>query len=156
MAQGTHEALRAHPRGGLCKGAQTAHPQARERGQTEVTEWGGGYREVGDPTAVGVKIACQDHDPRGREEEVGVHPVKDLLEDVEVSVGREVHVGVAMGHPCHGEVRGDRAPCGMGDVAGDEQVMVPIKQGGAPAGDLCRGLDGVVGCTASRIRGPDS
>ena len=29
MVHGTHEALRAHPRGGLCKGAQEAHPQAR-------------------------------------------------------------------------------------------------------------------------------
>ena len=26
MVQGTHEALRAHPHGGLCKGAQAAHP----------------------------------------------------------------------------------------------------------------------------------
>ena len=29
-------------------------------------------------------------------------------------------------------------------MARDEQVMGPIKHGGAPAGDLCRGLDGVV------------
>ena len=99
---------------------------------------------MGDPTVVGVQIACEDHDPRGREEEVGVHPVMDLLEDVEVSVGQEVHVGVAVGHACHGEVRDDRAPCGMGAVASDEQVMGPKKQGGAPAGDLCRGLYGVV------------
>ena len=31
MVEGTHEALRAHPRWGLCKGAQTAHPQCHER-----------------------------------------------------------------------------------------------------------------------------
>ena len=96
MVQGAHEALRAHPHGGLCKGAQAAHPQARERGQDEVTERGGGYRELGDPTAIGVWMGREDHNPRGREEEVGVHLVKDLLEDVEVSVGREVHVGVAV------------------------------------------------------------
>ena len=32
MVQGTHEALLAHPRGGLCKGAQATQPQARKRG----------------------------------------------------------------------------------------------------------------------------
>ena len=26
VVQGTHEALRAHPRGGLCKGVQAAQP----------------------------------------------------------------------------------------------------------------------------------
>ena len=34
MVQGTHEAWRAHPSGGLCKGAQAAHPQAVSVGRT--------------------------------------------------------------------------------------------------------------------------
>ena len=38
VVKGTCEALRAHPRGDLSKGAQTAHPEGRERAWDEVAE----------------------------------------------------------------------------------------------------------------------
>ena len=71
-----------------------------------------------DPTAVGVQVPCQDNDPGRGEEEVGVYPVQDLLEGVKVPIGREIHVGVAVGHARHGEVRDEGASRGVGGVAG--------------------------------------
>ena len=64
---------------------------------------------MGDATAVGVQVTRQDNGPGRREEEVGVHPVQDLLEGVEVPVGCEIHVGVVVGHARHCEVRDERA-----------------------------------------------
>ena len=109
-----------------------------------MTERGGCHREVGDPTAVGVQITCHDYDPRGREEEAGVHPVKNFLEDVELAIGGEVHVGVVVGHARNGEVRNERMPRRVGAVAGDVQVRGSIKQGGTSTSNFRPRLDGVV------------
>ena len=54
--------------------------------------------------AVGVQVPCQDNHPGRGEEEVWVHPIQDFVEGVEVPVGRELHVGVVVGHARHGEV----------------------------------------------------
>ena len=144
MVKGTCEALRAHPRGGLSKGVQTAHPEARERGEDEVTEGGGRDREVRDPAAIGVQVPCQDnHSSRG-EEEVWVYPIQDFLEGVEVPVGGEIHVGVAVGHARHGEVS-DKGPSRwVGAVASHGQVRGPVEEGGTSPSHPRRGLDGVV------------
>ena len=62
--------------------------------------------------AVGVKVLGQENNPGRGEEEVWVHPIQDVLEGVEVPVGREKHVGVAVGHARHGEVRTRARPEG--------------------------------------------
>ena len=130
MVKGTCETLRAHPRGGLSKGVQTAHPEARERGEDEVTEGGGGDREVRDPAAIGVQVPCQDnHSSRG-EEEVRVYPIQDFLDGVEVPVGGDIHVGVAVGHARHGEVCDEGPSRRVGAVAGHGQVRGPVEEGG--------------------------
>ena len=46
---------------------------------------------------VGVQVPYQDNHPGRGKEEVWVHPIQDVLDGVEVPVGREVHVGVALG-----------------------------------------------------------
>ena len=144
MVQGTGETLRAHPRGGLRKGAQTAHPKDRERGEDEVTEGGRGDRKVRDPAAVGVQVPRQDnHSSRG-EEEVRVYPIQDFLEGVEVPVGGEIHVGVAVGHASHGEVCDEGSSRRVGAVAGHDQVRGPIEESGTSPSHSCWCLDGVV------------
>ena len=65
-----------------------------------------------DPTAVGGQVLCQDNEPSRGEEEVGVYPIQDLLEGVKVPIGREIHVGVAVGHARHSKVRDDGRPEG--------------------------------------------
>ena len=39
---------------------------------------------------------------------MGVHLVKNFLEDFEVAVGGEIHVGVVVGHACNSQVRNER------------------------------------------------
>ena len=80
-----------------------------------------------DPTAVGVQVPRQDNDPGRGEEEVGVYPVQDLLEGVKVPIGREIHVGVSVGHARHGEVRDEGASRGVGAVTGYSQVWGPVE-----------------------------
>ena len=144
MVKGTCETLRAHPRGGLCKGAQTAHPEARERGEDEVTEEGRGDREVRGPAAIGVQVPCQDNHPSRGEEEVRVYPIQDFLEGVEVPVGGEIHVGVAVGHTRHGEVCDEGPSRRVGAVAGHGQVRGPVEEGGTSPSHSRWCLDGVV------------
>ena len=59
---------------------------------------------------IGVQVPCQDKNPGRGEEEVWVHPIEDFLEGVGVPVGREIHVGVAVGHARHGEVSAQGSP----------------------------------------------
>ena len=97
-----------------------------------------------DPAAVGVQVPCQDnHSSRG-EEEVRVHPIQDFLKCVEVPVGGEIHVGVAVGHASHGEVRDEGSSRRVGAVAGHDQVRGPVEEGGTSPSYSCRCLDGVV------------
>ena len=63
-----------------------------------------------DPKAIGVQVPCQDHNPGRGVEEVWVHPIQDVLEHVEIPVGREIHVGVAVGYARHGEVSDQGSP----------------------------------------------
>ena len=72
------------------------------------------------------------------------HPVTDFLEDFEVTVGEEVHVGVILGHASNSEVHNERTSCWVGKKAGDIQVWGSIQQGGTCAGNLRQGLDGVI------------
>ena len=73
-----------------------------------------------------------------------MYPFQNLLEGVGLPVGRERHVGVAVGHARHREVRDKRVPWGVGDVAGNVQVMGPIEVCGASTSNLGGGLNGVV------------
>ena len=144
MVRSTCEALRAHPRGGISKGVQTAHPEARERGEDEVAEGGGRERDVRDQAAIGVQVPCQDnHSSRG-EVEVRVYPIQDFLEGVEVPVGGEIHVGVAVNQAYHFEVS-DKGPSRqLGAVAGHGQVGGTVEEGGTSPSHPRWGFDGVV------------
>ena len=83
-----------------------------------------------------VKRAGQGVVTRGGLETEGV------LEDFEVAVGGEEHVGVVVGQVSNSEVRDERTTREVGTVAGDVQVRGSKQQGGTPAGNLRRGLDG--------------
>ena len=48
--------------------------------------------------ALSVQVPCHDDDPGRGEEEVWVYSMQEFLESVEVPVGREVHIGVEVGH----------------------------------------------------------
>ena len=123
---------------------QTAHPEARERGEYEVTEGGRGDRKVRDPAAIGVQVPCQDNYSSWGDEEVRVYPIQDFLECIEVPVGGEIHVGMAVGHARHGEVCDEGPSRRVCAVAGHGQVQGPVEEGGTSPSHPCWCLDGVV------------
>ena len=75
----------------------------------------------------GVHVTRQGKDPGRREEEVGVHTVQNLVEGVEVPIGREIYVGLAVGHASHCKVCDERAPSGAGVAADEVQVMGSVE-----------------------------